>query len=593
MSHQAATGIQTTEEQEQIRAHAPAAGVARSATGRATFSTAVLPAILLVVYLVQCAWFIQSQSLTFDEPTDISAGLGLWRTGQYSGGEAMNDHPPLARLLCTLPAISTRFQIGDKVAPNAESVAWRNSDFTSFDRLQPSPEAIAWHTRPVDALLGAGLGLLLWLAARSVFSAPAANFVLALFAFSPSLIAHFSLGATNDGVMTLMFLATVFQLYRWRRDPSRLQTVLLGLVLGGLLITKASVLPFFGLALVFMLVLKPGSIAIRPTEWNWGKALVALVLSCVVVWGAYRFHVSKVSLAVNDTHLRVVIPNRPDPIVRESTRAFGITVPVPALEYVQGLAYQIRHAGGGHYGFLLGRPYVGGSKLFFPMVVLLKWPTIVLLLFLASLGLLVLRRNSLSQDFALWAVFPVLYFFLAVFAKLNLGERYILPVYPFALLLCGSLWQRTSRRRAIPILLLSALILHVGDVLRYSPDYLSYFNLFVRPTNSYQLLSDSNVDWGEGLIALRNYQREHPSVPIHLAYFGSVAPDAYGVKAIPLMPGERASGTVIVSANFLSGQTLPDPDSYHWVLQYPLKSILNHSLYVFEVGDQVNPAPVN
>ena len=186
----------------------------------------------------------------------------------------------------------------------------------------------------------------------------------------------------------------------------------------------------------------------------------------------------------------------------------------------------------------------------------------------------------------MWAAFPVLYFVLVEFARLNLGERYILPIYPFALLLCGSLWQFTRDRRAVLVLLLVAVAVHVGDVMRYAPDYLSYFNLFVSPASSYKLLSDSNVDWGEGLIALRHYQQAHPSAPIHLAYFGNVAPGAYGIRAIPLMPNERVSGTVIVSANYLSGQTLPDPNGYHWVLQYPTKLILNHSLHVFEVPDQ-------
>jgi hypothetical protein len=580
---------------EPIGGQAPSDGVVHTAVRRLTFSTVILPAILILAYLAQCAWFIHSQSFTFDEPIDILSGLEQWRTGQYSGGLGMNDHPPLARLLSTLPAINSRFQIGNKVAPSPESVAWHNSDFDSFDRLLPSPEAIAWHTRPVNAVLGAVLGLLLWLTARSLYSTNAANFVLALFAFSPSLIAHFSLGATNDGLMTLMFFATVFQLCRWRRDRSWPQSALLGLVLGALLITKGSALPFFGLAMVLILVLKPGSIAIRPFEWNWKQALIALLVSFLIVWGAYRFHVSKVTLAASDVRVLIDIPKRPDPIIRQSSHVFQISVPVPAFEFIQGLGYQLRHnkkrselraPGEGHAAFLLGRSYVGGSTLYLPIVTLLKWPTIVLLLFLAAMGLMFLRRTPRPRDFALWAAFPVLYFVLAEFAQLNLGERYILPIYPFALLLCGSLWQFTRDRRAVLVLLLSALTVNVGDVMRYAPDYLSYFNPFVRPANSYNLLSDSNVDWGEGLIALRDYQQAHPGVPIHLAYFGSVAPAVYGIQAIPLMPNDRVPGTVVVSANYLSGQTLPDPDSYHWVLQYPLKLILNHSLYVFEVPDQ-------
>ena len=541
--------------------------------------------MLLLAYLGQCAWFIQSQSFTFDEPINILSGLEQWRAGQFSGGLGMNDHPPLARLLCTLPATNSRFQIGDKVVPNPESVAWHNSDFDSFGRILPNPEAVAWRTRPVNAVLGAILGWLLWLAARSLYSVDAANFVLMLFAFSPSLIAHFSLAATNDGAMTLMLFAAVFQLRRWYHEQTWAQTVLLGLVLGGLLIAKASALPFFATVIVLMLVLKTGSITIRPAEWNWRQAVTACLISFLVVWGAYRFHVSKVTLTTSDIELRVAVPGRPDPIIRNSSRAFHVSVPVPAFEFIRGLGYQVGHDIRGHPAFLLGSSYLGGSRLYFPMTVVLKWPTIVLLFFMAAMGLMLLRRTSRPRDFALWAAFPILYFVLVEFSSLNLGERYILPIYPFALLFCGSLWQFTRGRRAVLALLLVALAVHVGDVVRYAPDYLSYFNLFVSPASSYKLLSDSNVDWGEGLVALRHYQEAHPNVPIHLAYFGNVAPAVYGIQAVPLMPNQPVSGTVIVSANYLSGQTLPDPNSYHWVLQYPTKLILNHSLHVFEVPD--------
>jgi hypothetical protein len=566
--------------------HARADSETRLAVQRSTFSNFILPTALLLAYLAQCCWFIQSQSFTFDEPAFILAGLEQWRTGQYSGGVALNDHPPLARLLCTLPARNPRFQVGDKVAPNPESVAWNNSDFHSFVRVLPSPEILAWHTRPVSALLGAVLGLLLWLAARSMYSTSAANFVLALFAFSPSLIAHFSLAATGDGTITLMVFAMVFQLCRWRHNRSFLQTIVLGLVLGGMLIAKASAIPMFGVAIVFTLMLKSNYIALRPTEWNWKQTVTILVISFLVVWGAYRFHVSKLTLMAGDVEVHVAIPKRPDPITVHPLRAFHITVPVPAFEYIQGIKYQFAHNKAGHRAFLLGRSYTEGSKLYFPTVVVFKWPTVVLMLFLATMVMLFLRQTMRPRDFALWACFPCLFVVLAVFARINLGERHILPIYPFALLLCGSLWQFTNKSRVMLVLLVLALVVNIGDALSYAPDYLSYFNLFVRPATKYTLLSDSNLDWGEGLLSLRRYQQAHPYVPVHLAYFGSVSPSVYGIRAIPLMPNEHVSGTVIISANYLSGQTLPDPNSYHWVLQYPTKLILNHTLYVFEVPEQ-------
>jgi hypothetical protein len=50
-----------------------------------------------------------------------------------------------------------------------------------------------------------------------------------------------------------------------------------------------------------------------------------------------------------------------------------------------------------------------------------------------------------------------------------------------------------------------------------------------------------------------------------------------------LPESERVSGTVVISASNLSGQFLQNPSGYHWVLQYPLKTVLDHSLYVFDV----------
>ena len=78
---------------------------------RLTLATVTIPALLLLAYLAQCAWFIGTQSLTIDEPMNIMAGLEQWRTGQYSGGIAWNDHPPLARQAEYLAGTNPKFQI--------------------------------------------------------------------------------------------------------------------------------------------------------------------------------------------------------------------------------------------------------------------------------------------------------------------------------------------------------------------------------------------------------------------------------------------------------------------------------------------------
>jgi hypothetical protein len=104
----------------------------------------------------------------------------------------------------------------------------------------------------------------------------------------------------------------------------------------------------------------------------------------------------------------------------------------------------------------------------------------------------------------------------------------------------------------------------------------------VRPQNSWRYLTDSNLDWGQGLIAVRDYELKHPGQSIKLAYFGSVNPALYGVRATPLAPNEPVTGKVIVGASALSGQVLPDPNSYRWLLSYPPKEMIDRTMFVYQ-----------
>jgi hypothetical protein len=156
-------------------------------------------------------------------------------------------------------------------------------------------------------------------------------------------------------------------------------------------------------------------------------------------------------------------------------------------------------------------------------------------------------------------------------------------------LLTAAIWKNASVQRAGVIVMMTALALQATDAARYAPDYLSYMNPLVPADRGYEWLSDSNLDWGQGLIALRRYERAHPDDVVHLAYFGGIDPSSYGVLARPLGESERATGTVVVSATHLSGQYLADPSAYRWLLRYPRRTILNHTLHVFEVSGAPPP----
>ncbi len=528
----------------------------------------MVPAVLLLVYAAQCAWFIGAQSLTYDEPVHIAEGLDAWRNGRF---QQYNDHPPLARLLCTLPLLKPRWQV--EVEPLPQSFR--------IHSILPGPVSLAWRARAVNGGLGVVLGLLVWLAAANLFSASAANFALALFAFSPSLIANFSM-VTTDGAATLLIFASAWGIVCWKRKPSWKNTIIVGFVLGLLLLAKFSTLLIFAVAVFWMLVLISGRISFRPWRWNWRKTAAAVGIAFVTLWAGYFFHVSR--LAIRNGSLTATFPNWTHPLVKPNHSRLNFSLPVPAGEFIAGFRDLAIHNAHGQPAFFLGKTSpTGGWKSYYPVTILLKWPLAVLALSLTGLLLTLLQRVEVSADLWIMSSFPAVYFLFAIFAHFNLGERHILPLYPFALIFAAAVWQQASQRPSRSIVLGLLLLWNTFDVLRSAPGYLSYFNSFVRSDQTYRLLADSNLDWGQGLLALRKYEQEHPGEQIWLAYFGSVDPAVYGIKAQLLAENQRVSGTVVVGATNLSGEYLRDPAAYRWLLDYGPPEVLDGCLYVFHV----------
>src|SRR5689334_17826851 len=418
----------------------------------------LLVAVLLSFYILQCAWFIRTQSLTYDEPVHVAEGLDAWRNGRF---DQYNDRPPLARLLCSLPLIASRWQIEVQPMP----LGFR------IPRITPDPEMLAWRARSMNVLLGIALALLLWRAAGEIFSAGAANFVLALFAFSPSLIAHFSL-ATTDGAITLMIFASAWQLARWRLDPGWGRTAVLGVVLGLMLLTKYSAVPMFALAIGCMLTLAPDRVRLNPLAWNWKKALGALGIALLVVWAGYFFHVSH--LAVHDGRFTATFPNWQNQIDKPVSTTANFSLLVPAGEYVEGFRSLVRHNRHGQASFFLGQvSATGGWKTYYPVTMLLKTPTVIVILTLAVLFVALRGKINIPSSVWLMMSFPALYLGFAVFSRFNIGERHLLPLYPFALLLTAALWrQARGRWNAV---LIALVLLNAADTARIGPGYLSYF----------------------------------------------------------------------------------------------------------------------
>ena len=114
-------------------------------------------------------------------------------------------------------------------------------------------------------------------------------------------------------------------------------------------------------------------------------------------------------------------------------------------------------------------------------------------------------------------MFPMLYILIAGCAT-HLVSKNPKYAYGFAALL---LWQ-------------------VITTLAARPGLLAYANeAWGGPSKTHLYLSDSNVDWGQQLKAVRRYLETHPSQPCYFAYFaqGPVDFRDYGIKCHVLPTG--------------------------------------------------------
>jgi hypothetical protein len=134
------------------------------------------------------------------------------------------------------------------------------------------------------------------------------------------------------------------------------------------------------------------------------------------------------------------------------------------------------------------------------------------------------------------------------------------------------------------------------SVLRVHPHYLAYFNEAAGgPRNGWRHLADSNLDWGQGLIALKDWLDVHaPDRRLHLAYHGFMDPRLLGID-YTLPPATPAPGLYAIGANFLSGLAWQDrnvpqglgfigPGELTYFREFEPVATPGYSIYVYDLS---------
>ncbi|MGD1018828.1 MAG: glycosyltransferase family 39 protein [Verrucomicrobiia bacterium] len=569
-------------------------------------------AVFAVVFLALTVGSYVRESATWDEPQHLTAGYSALKFHDYRTDP---EHPPFIRMWAALPllgmnGIKMDLQRIDPVA----SASWVMGGQFLFchDMLYVFNDAdrLLYAARFMIVLLGVLLGVLLFYWSRELFGFWPAVVVLGFYTIEPNILANCRLVTTDFGVACFAFGVAYFLWRTARRlsagnllglvaffalaQSSKFSAVLLGPVVLALLVARACQKSTWPVRI--------GRWTELSTRWKRLSAVAVIfatlaIAAWVAIWAAYDFRY----LPSAAPEWRMELHNDPGILKRTPTLASVIAwvdehhlLPNAYNEgFLLGQAKAQKRS-----GFLAGSYRTDGWWWFFPFAFLIKTPISVIVLFGAGVILAASRWRRLVDD-AIYALLPLVTFLVAaMLAKLNIGLRHILPVYPFALLLSGYAITKLCAQRPSPLRLTLAVLclLALGEFVTVCPHYLAFFNQFVGgPRNGHEYLVDSNLDWGQDLKGLKLWMDQHDVHHINLSYFGTADADYYKIDCTylpggPFFDTKRQSGPILpgfvaVSASNLRGLYFPanERDEYKPLLDMEPAAVIGYSIYVYRV----------
>lgn len=583
---------------------------------------------------------MRTKSATVDEPLHLVSAFA----NRFVGDFRINpEDPPLWKYFATLPLRS------DTLRLNLDHPDWsavlRDQDRQIYFCIDPlyrttgvDGPAIVNRSRAVMLLLGAALaGVIAWWSWK--LAGPiAAVAACAVFCLDPNFIAHAPL-VKNDVAITLITFSAAFATYCLGK---RITT---GSIIAFCIICAvAPAVKFSGLAVAPVMLLCLAMRALSADPWQVGKralqsrparlafaasvGAMTVAFSILLIWACYglRFAPSptdpsvRLNLAneVNLTGARVHYLRTGVPATSDQLGTLPLPLAVRCVAAIDrhrlmphawnyGFVYMHRHSLMRHT-FLLGQYSETGWWYYFPLAMLFKTPTATLLAAVGAAAVLLPFSRRSNRRIINWPIIclalpPAIYMLMAMRTNLNLGLRHIFPVYPFVFVAIGVAvsiaWHDLRRwRRFVPCVLLLGLAAETACAF---PNYIPFFNT---PSGGARgglhLLCDSNLDWGQDLPLLADWQRRNPNEKLYLLYFGTADPAFYGVQYTNLPGGYllgppfqpvTAPGVIAISATHLQGTMHPQlrPDLER-LRNRPYREVLGGSIYLYDTpGNPTQP----
>jgi hypothetical protein len=500
--------------------------------------------ILLALFALQLTLSSRRNSLTWDEGHHLFSGYMSWKRADYGLNPEV---PPLVKMVSAVPLLRMPLAVPPLRGRFFKTEAFLDGKDFLFDN---DCNRVLFRARMAASLFSFALALLVFAAAREMFSTTAAFIALALLVFDPNFLAHGALVTTDVGSAFTLF-ATVYAFYRWRAAPTWPRLVLVGLAAGLALVTKfTGVLVFPMLALLalcefafpsrFSSVSTPEPQARRSLGVHLLGGLAATtVMAWLVTWAFYgfRYAARPAGLALHPP-LQKYLPLLANQRAAHAIALFARMHLLPE-SWLYGLA-DTKITADTYTSYFFGHVYPHGNLLYFPAAFAIKSTIPFLILLLLAAILLAARRMSCPREILYLTLPAALYFLVAMISNMNIGARHLLPIYPFLYILGAGAASTLIRQHHVWIYPVATLVLWqaVDSVYMY-PAYIAFGNdLWGGPPAVHRYLSDASVDWGQQLNDVRAYlasrgitAQKDSQAPCWFAYFpdGVVDPAAYGI----------------------------------------------------------------
>jgi hypothetical protein len=550
-------------------------------------TTAILLAFA-AVFLGLRLHALRQDSPTFDEPLHLASGYAAlaWRDYRVDP-----SHPPLFRMWAALPLLRDQPSAPPPRIDNYAPELWLQQS-TEYARRWLFADANADRrlnaARVMNALWGVLLGVLVYAWTREWLGPGAALCALALMLVEPNLAAHASLVTTDEGLACCAFGAVYF-VWRWQRHARWRDLA------AAAAFTAAALSGKFSGVLLLPIVL---ALIAWTTPVSWKRTLAACVACAAAVvcaiWAVYGFRYAPGPdegwRFVLDGYGRGVAGG----LVSSAARWIDAHHLLPNA-FTEGFVFSV---GSARLlpSYLLGHYSRTGWWYYFPVAIALK-TTATMLIAAAGAFVWLARQRAAGDRMFLFTALPAAVFLVGAMASgINLGVRHVLPIYPYFVLLAaaGCRALRASPARVLRLAPVALVTLAAVEFAMAYPETLSHVSVLAGGSSrARQLLTESNVDWGQDLKRLRGWMDAHGVRHINLAYFGSVDPKYYGIDCTHLPGGPLFAmgavhrpdlpGYVAISATVLSGVYLPARWRLHYepFLQQEPVAVIGQSLLVY------------